>query len=122
MQRTWEELRDHYKEASEYMPQAFDVHQAMVGLCDWVCKESLSGSIFGNSSHHILIIAQTKFEWPACSSLQVLKITPKFDTSELEFRFIDTHLESRQWLRLEPADSEYLIKRLQSFMKQTGWI
>lgn len=121
MHQTWQKNENHYREAIGYMPEFSDMHRAMAELCNWIGKSNLSASLFGGTSMHALLITQVELENLNHPSIQYLRIEPDFKTKKIEFRFLDTHLEERQWHRIEPPNSQRLIKRFIGFLKQVGW-
>ena len=121
-QQTWKKIENHYIEATGYMPESSDIHVAMAEFCKWIGISKLSTSLFGRTSMHTLLISQTEFVGATHPTIQYLRITPSFDEKKIEFRFLDTHLENRQWCRVEPANSTALINRLNGFLNQVGWI
>jgi hypothetical protein len=48
-----------------------------------------------------------------------LRISPRFDGT-LELRYIDTHIEDKQWRRA--VDQDHAFARLERFMEQVLWI
>jgi len=81
----------------------------------------MPGLLFGRTSMQTLYVSQIEFEGVTHSSTQLLKIEPDFESKTIEFRFLDTQLEERQWNRSEPANGDALIKRLVGFLEQVGW-
>jgi len=122
MHQTSQKNEDHYLEAIGYMPEFSEMHRAMAELCCWIGKSNMSTSLFGGTSMHTLLITQVKLENLNHPSIQYLIIDPDFKTQKIEFRFIDTQLEERQWNRVELPNSTSLINRLISFVKQVGWV
>lgn len=104
----------------EYMPDSGAMNRAMAELCNWIGNSRLS-YLFGFTSLHTLIVTQVEVEHPIHLSIQYLSIEPDFKTKEIKFQFVDTHLEDRQWSRIETADGSRLISRLVGFVKQSGW-
>jgi hypothetical protein len=121
MQRSWRELELRYLEAIEYMPEQVTLLTAMAGLCKWIRKDEIGTSLFGQASMHTLSVSQSKFDFPIHHSIQYLRIDPLFKSQNIEFKFIDTHNESKQWTRNEKPSADNLIKRLNSFTKQIHW-
>jgi hypothetical protein len=48
-----------------------------------------------------------------------LRISPRFDGT-IEFRYIDTHIEDKQWRRVVNENDAFA--RLERFMGQVHWI
>ena len=122
MQQSWQKIEWHYLEAMRYMPEFAYMHCAMAEFCNWIGKSEMSTSLYGRTSMHSLLISQSKFDDAVHPSTQILKVNPDFETNMVEFRFIDTHLEKRQWNRAELPNSKVLIERLAGFVKQVGWV
>jgi len=121
VQQSWESIQNHYSGASSYTSEYQDLHQAMSELCAWIKNSDLKASLFGRTSHHLLLISQVEFEDTIHHSVQTLNVSPNFENRSIEFEFCDTHLENKKWKRTEPPNGETLINRLIGFARQVGW-
>ena len=92
---------------------------ALGKLCSWISSSGYSKNLFAFTSHHRLNIFQSPPQYPQCLLIQHLNLTPTED-GRVQFVFIDTFKESRQWKR--SANQNDICKRLESFMLQVGWI
>jgi hypothetical protein len=66
---------------------------------------------------HDLCIAQVPCTYPYNGPY--LRVSPRFDGT-IEFRYIDTAIEERQWHRL--VNEEDAFRRLELFMDQLHWV
>jgi len=122
MHRTWQELEAHYLDAIDYAPNFADVFKAMADLCSGIISSDLSSALYGHTSCHTLYIYQVDQEYPIHYSSQKLEISPNLKTRKIEFRFIDTPIEKKQWRRIENPIAQTLIDRLVGFINQVGWM
>ncbi|NNE58523.1 MAG: hypothetical protein HKN36_10475 [Hellea sp.] len=103
------------------MPESAYMHEAMADLCQWIGKSELGPILFGGQSMHSLCILQTE-EVYIKLNMSYLRISPLFKEHLIEFRFLDSGVEDKQWSRIEAPRADHLIKRLIGFTKQIGWV
>ena len=111
MTRPWEEIAEQYRDL-----ESKPVHIELGRLCDQIAKSELAEGIHAWTSMSRLCIVQIETAYPYKGP--VLYIAPVSD-SELEFRFEDTLVESRQWVRIVPASAAW--GRLIAFLDQLHW-
>lgn len=106
MPRSWGEIKEFYEE----LVNAGLPVQGMVRLVDQIRTSQYAGGLFAWTSMHILCVAKK----PA--TIQdpgpCLKISPTYD-GNIDFRFVDTAIESRQWHRVVLEDEAFA--RLERF-------
>ncbi|MEQ3747084.1 MAG: hypothetical protein ABNH53_12725 [Henriciella sp.] len=119
LEKPWDHLENHYREATLYAPQFAGIMEAMADLCRGINECHLNSSLFGHTSHHTLQIAQTSTVYPPHPSIQFLVIEPQLELSLVEFRFEDTQRRKDQWQRQEQARG--VIDRFNGFLVQVGW-
>ena len=88
----------------------------MVKLVEKIQSSPYQKGLFAWTSMHDLCIVQTPVEYPYNGPY--LRIAP-IKNGELEFRYIDTAIEERQWHRV--VDGAEGFVRLESFVKQLHW-
>jgi hypothetical protein len=64
-----------------------------------------------------MVSASNRLAW--IPSPHHLRASPQFDGT-VEFRYIDTHIKSRQWSRTVPPEA--VIGRFEAFLDQLHWI
>lgn len=111
MTRPWGEIAESYREIG-----TTPAHVELGLLCEQVSKSKLAGGIHAWTSMSTLNVVQSETAWPYNGP--VLRISP-VDESELEFRFEDTLVKSRQWVRVVPATAAW--ERLVAFLDQLHW-
>ena len=77
----------------------------------------LAGGLFAWTSMMDLCITQTPVEYPYNGPY--LRISPKSDGT-LEFRYVDTWDDRKQWHRIVPEDKAF--ERLQRFVADLHWL
>ena len=119
LEKPWDHLESHYLQSAEAAPQFAAIMEAMATLCRGIQKSHLSHSLFGHTSHHTLLIAQTSTVYPPHPSIQFLVVEPLLELGLVEFRFKDTERREDQWKRQEP--SEGVVDRFNGFLAQVRW-
>ena len=111
MIRPWSEIRSFYeKRVADGLPL-----QAMVRLIEQIEASRYARGLYGYTSMHDLCATQV----PEVSrDAPYLRISPLFD-GNIEFRYLDTAIESRQWHRVVKEDDAY--RRLERFLDQLHW-
>ena len=66
---------------------------------------------------YVLAITQSK-EWIYPNIEPYLRIAPQYN-GRLEFRYIDTHIAARQWVRV--IDEGHAFARLERFFDELRW-
>jgi len=89
----------------------------MLELVNHISNSDAGKSLYPWTSMFVLRITQTNHN-PIEDSSPHLQISPSSDGSA-EFRYIDTYIESRQWVRI--AEKGLLIARFDSFIEQVNW-
>jgi hypothetical protein len=109
--RSWDEIKAFYESRVDAGLRL----EAMVRLIDQITSSPYR-SLYAWTSMHDLCITQTSapypHEWP------YLRISPLFD-GRVEFRYIDTHVEQKQWSRIVAEDAAF--ERLERFFQQLNW-
>jgi hypothetical protein len=110
--KPWEDICDYFRE----LAKLGDSFEAMANLVRAIERSRYKEGIFGWTSMHDLCIVQTRVSYPHYEPY--LRISPVSD-GQLEFRYIDTSDEKKQWHRVvEGADG---FHRLESFLEQLHW-
>jgi len=94
----------------------WNAYSAVADLAAHIADGSLGPALFGWKSMHDLGIQQTFVNTRSTSHLRV---SPQQD-GNVEFRYVDTHVASRQWSRLVPPEG--VIGRFEAFLDQLHWI
>ena len=111
MTRPWEDIAEFYRALG---PKPAFVELGL--LCERIAKSKLASGIHAWTSLNTLCIVQIETAWPYDGPF--LTIVAVSD-NELEFRFVDTKVESRQWVRVVPAKAAW--GRLVAFLDQLHW-
>lgn len=90
--------------------------QAIEGLAVSIANGPLSSALFGWTSMFDLCIQQTD-AFPG--SGPYLKVSP-LPSGLVEFRYMDTAVEGRQWHREVPPQA--VIPRFEAFLEQLHWV
>ncbi len=90
--------------------------EAMQQLVSAIESSAFAAGVFGWTSMMNLCIAQSPVEHPYNGPY--LRISPK-TKGMLEFRYLDTWDEGRQWCRMVPQDMAF--ERLQRFFAELHW-
>lgn len=112
MIRSWEEIRNHYAKLVE----AGNSFGAMLKLIDEIESSPYRFGLFAWTSMHELHIVQSPVEYPYNGPY--LRIVPVGE-DELDFRYIDTAIEEKQWHRVVNGAEGFA--RLERFLKQLRW-
>ena len=113
MTRSWDEIEARYREP-------VDASVSVRGMLRLV--EQIKGSTYARALHawtsmFDLCIVQIPCTYPFDGPY--LRISPRFDGT-IEFRYIDTPFESKQWHRV--VKEEEAFQRLERFMDQLHWV
>jgi hypothetical protein len=113
MTRPWDEIEAYFREL-------VDAGARVGGMLRLV--EQIKGSPYARALHSWtsmcdLCIVQLPCTYPFDGPY--LRISPRSDGT-IEFRYIDTHIESRQWHRV--VKKEDAFRRLQRFIDQLHWV
>jgi len=114
----WPDIVARFREAEIALPSdAFSAALNGVGrLAMTIADGPLSSALFGWTSMFDLCIQQT--DAPPCSG-PYLKVSP-LPLGSVEFRYIDTAVQTRQWHREVPPDA--VTARFRAFLEQLHWI
>ena len=112
MIKPWEDIRDYFARIAGLG----DSFQAMANLTKEIESSRYKEGIFGWISMHDLCIVQTLVTYPNYEPY--LRISPMSD-GHLEFRYIDTYEEEKQWHRV--VDGADGFRRLERFLEQLHW-
>lgn len=113
MIRSWNEIVAHYRDLAEQKDSA----QEMFRFVDQIAGSVHAKSLHAWTSMHDLCIVQVPGSYPYDGPH--LRVSPYFDGT-IEFRYVDTQIESRQWHR-RVAESD-AFGRLELFMDQLRWV
>lgn len=109
----WSEISNRYREVVESGANA----RGMAQLVEQIEASPYAQALYAWTSMHDLCIVQVPCTYPYNGPY--LKISPRFDGT-IEFRYIDTAIEERQWHRL--VNEEDAFRRLELFMDQLHWV
>jgi hypothetical protein len=118
MHRKWKELAEKYTDSATYRKDWQRSHKAMSELCEYINSSHMNDALFGHTSMHSLFISQIPVSYPPHPSTPWLRIEP-LDDSKVEFRYVDTRIDERQWNRV--VDAEKVIDRFKRFITQLDW-
>jgi hypothetical protein len=113
MVQAWDKIRRRYAECAHLGP-AF---AGMLSLVEQIESSQCAELLYAWTSMFDLCIVQTPVVYPYNGPY--LRISPLPD-GRLEFRYLDTFIENRQWHRI--VDSADGFARLESFIKQLHWV
>ena len=119
--RDWKDLTSFYLDET-YRTDNLKYNQsldALGELCSWISSSDYAKNLFAFTSHHRLNIFQRPPTYPECLLTQHLNLNPTED-GLVEFVFVDTFDEDKQWKRT--ANKDGICERLEGFMLQVGWI
>jgi hypothetical protein len=94
----------------------WEAHSAIGDLASHIADGSLSSALYGWKAMHDLGIQQMDVDTFSTSHLRV---SPQMNGT-VEFRYVDTHIEARQWSRT--VSPEGVIGRFEAFLDQLRWI
>jgi hypothetical protein len=112
MIRPWSEIRFSYKRLVE----AGYLAGSMVAFVEKIEASRYVNGLYAWISIYDLCVVQIPVKYPYDGPY--LRIRPLFD-GNIDFRFIDTTIEERQWHRL--VREEDAFSRLESFIEQLHW-
>jgi hypothetical protein len=112
MIRSWNEIRAYYADH----PAVDRSLQGMLKIVSEINSSRYKDGLFAWTSANDLCIAQIPVSYPYNGPY--LRISP-IANGQLEFRYIDTPLEDKQWRRI--VDGEDGFARLERFMEQLPW-
>ncbi|MGV3551889.1 hypothetical protein [Rhizobium sp.] len=113
MNRSWMDIAEFYRDLGR--PTEDPALLALERLARRIARSALNDALFGWTSVTELGIQQMPIR-PYMGPF--LRVTPK-PRAMLEFRYEDTSIRGRQWVRLDPA--QQVTERFQSFMEQLHW-
>jgi hypothetical protein len=114
MTSAWAEIVNRYRERAE----AGVPLRGMLDLVEQIAASRYAQALHAWTSVQDLCIAQearadSPYDGP------YLRVTPRFDGT-VEFRYVDTFIESRQWHRI--VKEEDAFTRLERFIDQLHWV
>ena len=112
MVRSWDEIRETY---SDFVENGLKL-KPMLNLVESIQESPYADGLYAWTSMHDLCIVQAPVTYPYDGPY--LRISPQFN-GKVEFRYVDTHVASKQWHRTE--SEEKLFKRLEGFLNQLHW-
>ncbi|MBY5740188.1 hypothetical protein [Rhizobium leguminosarum] len=118
MMKPWPLLVDHIRNVRKRSEDE-KFSSALLGieqLADFIAQGSLRDALFGWTSMADLCGQQTEHK---PYSVAYLRISAQ-SSGLIEFRFIDTAVDRRQWTRTEPP--ERAVDRLRTFLDQLHWV
>ena len=118
MFRPWRVIAEDIRESQKHLrDEKFLSAVKGIGLlADFIASNSLRHVLFGWTSMYDLCIQETSIGlYHTGPHLRISPLPSGFS----EFRYIDTSIKERQWIRLEPP--ERLVERLRSFLEQIHW-
>ncbi len=111
MTRPWPEIAKFYRDIA-----TLPAHTELGLLCERIATSQLARGIHAWTSVNTLCVVQAEASYPYKGP--VLRIEA-ISESELEFRYVDTQIESEQWVRVVPATAAW--GRLVVFLDQLHW-
>lgn len=118
MMKPWPLLVDHIRNVRKRSEDE-QFSSALLGieqLADFIAQSLLRDVLFGWTSMADLCVQQTEHK---PYSVAYLRISAQ-SSGLIEFRYIDTAVELRQWTRTEPP--ERVVDRLRAFLNQLHWV
>lgn len=112
MIKPWANIRDYFEELANLS----DSFEAMANLVTEIERSRYKEGLFGWTSMHDLCVAQTSVTYPHLEPY--LRISP-ISAGQLEFRYVDTHNEKKQWQRVVHGSDGF--HRLERFLEQLHW-
>jgi hypothetical protein len=110
--RPWKDIKTFYQ---ELVAKGLRL-QGMVRLIEQIEESRYASGVYGETSMHNSWL--TQMASGAYSNGPYLKISPRFDGT-IEFRYIDTAIEKKQWHRV--VKEEDAFSRLVLFFDQLHW-
>ena len=111
--QTWSEVRERFCE----LPEDSSTRDAMLALIDHISNSAVGPHLHPWTAMYDLRITQTANH--PFQDVPQLVISPQIG-GELEFRYIDTWKQDRQWTRLVPG--QLAIERFDKFIEQLHWL
>ena len=112
MIKPWKDIAVFYRGLAD---GGMPVH-GMLRLVEQIEASCYAAGIFGETSMHDLCVTQTaRGGFP---ERPYLRISPRLDGT-MEFRYVDTHVHSKQWHRVVNDDDAFA--RLVGFFDQLHW-
>ena len=118
MMKPWPLLVDHIRNVRKRSEDE-QFSSALLGieqLADFIAQSLLRDVLFGWTSMADLCVQQTEHK---PYSVAYLRISAQ-SSGLIEFRYIDTAVELRQWTRTEPP--ERVVDRLRTYLSQLHWV
>ncbi len=112
MTQPWPQIVASYE---DYKGEEGSIH-ALGRLARRISESPLAKGLFGWPSMFDLCIVQTPVSYPFDGPL--LRVSP-ISGDQIEFRYVDTHEQSKQWHRTVEADLAWA--RLIKFLDQLRW-
>jgi hypothetical protein len=112
MTKSWREIIERYR---EYQGDWRSIH-ALARLAEQINESPLAAGLFAWTSMFDLCIVQRQVAYPYNGPL--LRVSP-VSGDQLEFRYEDTHDNTKQWHRT--VDAEQALPRLLQFLDQLRW-
>ena len=113
MIQPWDEISCWYR---EFADAGSNVH-GMLRLVEQIEASQYARGLYAWTSMLDLCIVQVPGTYPYDGPY--LRISPLGDGT-MEFRYVDTHIESRQWHRI--VKKEDAFRRLERFIDQLHWV
>jgi hypothetical protein len=117
MHQDWKEIADFYDDWATIRPNWKSVND-LADLCRYIASSGLGDFLFGHTSAETLMISQVETAYPPAPEIQWLIIDP-IDHDRIEFRFDDTPVRKKQWIRV--VKSSDACDRFLRFLRQVGW-
>jgi hypothetical protein len=113
MTKSWAEIERFYRRLVE----GGSTVQGMLRLVEQIGAARYARALHAWTSMHELCIVQLPCTHPYVGPY--LRISPRIDGT-IEFRYIDTYIEPRQWRRR--VNEEDAFRRLERFIDQLHWV
>jgi hypothetical protein len=115
MTKPWAKHESFYRDLVEHGLNL----KGMLRLVEQIRASPHEPGLHAWTSMHDLCVVQTPYTFHAPHDRPHLRISPRFDGT-IEFRYLDTHIENKQWHRVVNEDDAFA--RLERFMEQVHWI
>lgn len=118
MDEDWSQIRDRFRVLRKTAPSGLwaDALFGVEQLAHHIAAGPHRDFIFGWTSIHDLCVQQTDVRPHSGPFLRVRPLT----TGVIEFRYLDTAIQNRQWFREVPPAG--VIGRFDTFLDQLGWV
>jgi hypothetical protein len=118
MIQPWPEIAAYFSEEPvQRVPQPMrEAFAGIESLARYIAGGPLATHLYGSTSMYDLCIQQTPTRPDKSPHLRISATK----SGLVEFRYVDTAIEKRQWHRMETADR--VIVRLDHFLDQLHWI